>query len=75
MSICFFVNKSVGVKYLSTKQLCDIYSGKFTNWKDVGGKNAKIRVIRSKDGDSSLMVLPKSLPGFADIKSLIWPIP
>ena len=67
MPICFFVNKSVGVKNLSTKQVCDIYSGKITNWKDVGGKNAKIRVVRREDGDSSLSVLLKTFPGFADI--------
>ena len=63
----FFVNKSVGVKNLSTKQVCDIYSGKITNWKDVGGKEARIRVVRREDGDSSLKVLTKSFPGFKDI--------
>ncbi len=65
--IVFFVNKSVGIKDLTTQQICDIYSGKVTNWKDVGGKDAKIRVIRREDGDSSLSVLLESFPGFADI--------
>ncbi|MDM8555177.1 substrate-binding domain-containing protein [Desulfococcaceae bacterium HSG7] len=68
MPICFFVNKSVEVKSLSTQQICDIYSGKITDWKDVGGKSAKIRVIRREKGDSSLRVLLESFPGFADIK-------
>lgn len=63
----FFANKSVGVKNLSTNQVCDIYSGKITNWKDVGGKDAKIRVHRREDGDSSLRSLLKSFPGFKDI--------
>ena len=63
----FSVNKSVGVKNLSTNQVCDIYSGKITNWKDVGGKDAKIRVVRREDGDSSFKVLLKSFPGFKDI--------
>jgi phosphate transport system substrate-binding protein len=67
MPIIFFVNKSVGVSNLTTQQVCDIYSGKITNWKAVGGKDAKIRVIRREDGDSSLSVLLKSFPGFADI--------
>jgi phosphate transport system substrate-binding protein len=65
--VVFFVNKSVRVKNLSTEQVCGIYSGKITNWKDVGGKDAKIRVVRREDGDSSLKVLRKSFPGFKDL--------
>ena len=65
--IVFFINKSVGISDLTTQQICDIYSGKITNWKDVGSKDAKIRVIRREDGDSSLEVLQKSFPGFKDI--------
>lgn len=63
----FFVNKSVGITDLTTDQVCDIYSGKITNWKEVGGKDARIRVVRREDGDSSLRVLEKSFPGFNDI--------
>ncbi|NQZ66793.1 MAG: substrate-binding domain-containing protein [Lentisphaeria bacterium] len=55
----------MGAVYYS--QLCDIYSGKIKNWKDVGGKDQRIRVIRREDGDSSLAVLLKTLPGFKDI--------
>ncbi len=65
--IVFFVNKNVGIKGLTTQQVCDIYCGKITNWKQVGGRDAKIRVIRREDGDSSLEVLLKSFPGFAGI--------
>lgn len=65
--IIFFVNKSVNVSNLSPRQVCDIYSGKITNWKAVGGADKKIRVIRREDGDSSLGVLLKAFPGFADI--------
>nr|WP_320014100.1 substrate-binding domain-containing protein [uncultured Desulfobacter sp.] len=65
--IVFFVNKSVGITDLTTQQVCDIYSGKIVNWKDVGGKDSKIRVIRREDGDSSIGVLLKVFPGFADI--------
>ncbi|MBI9087319.1 MAG: substrate-binding domain-containing protein [Desulfobacterales bacterium] len=67
MPIVFFTNKSVGVKSLTISQVLDIYSGKITNWKDVGGKDASIRVIRREDGDSSLSVLLKTFPGFSDI--------
>ena len=43
------VNKSAGVSNLSKQQLSDIFTGKITNWKQVGGKNQTITVInRSK---------------------------
>lgn len=63
----FFVNKNVGVTDLTAKQVCDIYSGKISNWQEVGGKNARIKVVRREDGDSALEVLQKTFPGFKDI--------
>ncbi len=68
LPIVVFVNKSVGIKDLSAQKICDIYSGKITNWKEVGGPDADIRVVRREEGDSSLEVLTNSLPGFKDIK-------
>ncbi len=65
--IVFFTHKSVGIKNLSPNQICDIYAGKITNWKLVGGKDSDIRIVRREDGDSSLEVLVKSFPGFKDI--------
>ncbi len=65
--IVFFVNRSVTVKNLSIQQVLDIYSGKITNWKDVGGDDARIRLITREEGDSSLDALKESFPGFKDI--------
>lgn len=65
--VVFFVNKSAGVTDLSAQQVVDIYSGKITNWAEVGGANGRIRVVRRGDGDSSLGVLKKTFPGFKDI--------
>jgi phosphate transport system substrate-binding protein len=67
MPIVFFVNKNVTAKNLSTQQVVDIYSGKITNWKDVGGNDAGIRVVTREEGDSSLEVLLELFPGFKDI--------
>lgn len=39
----FVVNKSNPVNSLSTQQMRDIYQGRITNWKEVGGKNAPIQ--------------------------------
>ena len=42
----FYVNNENPVDSLSIKQIQDIYSGKITNWKDVGGNDEKIRAFQ-----------------------------
>lgn len=39
------VNKSLGVSDLTTQQLTDIFTGKVTNWKDVGGPDLDIMLV------------------------------
>ncbi|NBC67558.1 phosphate ABC transporter substrate-binding protein [Paenibacillus sacheonensis] len=46
-------NGSVGVSSLSTSDLQGIFSGKITNWKDVGGKDAKIVVVNRAFGSGT----------------------
>ena len=47
------VNKSAGVSNLSKQQLSDIFTGKITNWKQVGGKNQTITVINRSKGSGT----------------------
>ncbi|WP_279095639.1 phosphate ABC transporter substrate-binding protein [Lactobacillus taiwanensis] len=47
------VNKSAGVKNLTKQQLSDIFTGKITNWKQVGGKNQNIIVINRSKGSGT----------------------
>ena len=47
------VNKSAGVSNLSKQQLNDIFTGKITNWKQVGGKNQTITVINRSKGSGT----------------------
>ena len=68
LPVVFYTNKSAAVESLTPGQICDIYSGKVTNWSDVGGKGGKIRVVRREDGDSSLSVLRDAFPGFKDLE-------
>src|SRR5947209_12641857 len=57
----FFVHRSAGVSSLSNGQLADIYRGKITNWRDVGGQDIRVKVVRRALQDSTLLVLRKSM--------------
>ena len=63
----FFVNRAVGVSGLTSAQLADIYRGKIVNWKDIGGADLRVRVVRREDQDSTLLVLRQSMPGWKDL--------
>jgi phosphate transport system substrate-binding protein len=63
----FFVHPSSGVTKLTYQQLADVYAGKVMNWKDVGGADLRIRVVRREDQDSTLLVLRQSMPGWKDL--------
>lgn len=53
-----YVNGANGVKELSMPQLKGIFTGKITNWKDVGGADAKI-VVYSRENSSGTYVFFK----------------
>ena len=63
----FFVHRAAGVSGLTSAQLADIYRGKITNWREVGGADLRIKVVRREDQDSTLLVLRQSMPGWKDL--------
>jgi len=52
--ICLIVHKGNPVQSLSNRQVADIYTGKITNWSQVGGRDAPILVINPKEGFGSV---------------------
>lgn len=51
--IAVVVNKDNAAADLTTEQVKDIFSGKLTNWKDAGGKDANIVVINREEGSGT----------------------
>ena len=59
-ALVFIVNEDNPVRALTRQQLRDIYAGKITNWKDVGGKDQEI-VAFQRGEDSGSQTLFKKL--------------
>lgn len=64
------VNKDVGVKNISKQELIDIFTGKTTNWKDLGGKDQEIAVINRPSGSGTRATFEKwGLDGATAVQS------
>ena len=59
-----YVNQDLAVSGVSYDELLRIYSGDISNWKEVGGPDVRVKVVRREDTDSSLSVLKSSMPGW-----------
>jgi len=58
-ALIFIVNAENPVESLTTGQLRDIYSGKITNWKEVGGNDAEIIPFQRNEGAGSQALMKK----------------
>ena len=52
-AIALITNKNNPIKDLTLSQIKDIYTGKITNWKELGGNDAPIVVVSREDGSGT----------------------
>ena len=60
-ALVFIVNEDNPVQSLTQQQLKDIYAGKITNWKDVGGKDQEIVAFQRREDSGSQTLFQKLL--------------
>ncbi|TSA29469.1 MAG: phosphate ABC transporter substrate-binding protein [Ignavibacteriales bacterium] len=70
-----YLNESNSVKELTLQQIKDIYTGKFTNWKQVGGKDAKIIVYGRENSSGTYVYFKDNVLGGEDYTSTMQSLP
>ena len=63
-----YAHRSANVTDLTFEQLAGIFSGEIVNWKEVGGEDLRIKVVRREEEDSTLLVLRATMPLWKDLK-------
>lgn len=66
--VAFVVSPQAGVKDLSEAQICQIYQGQLTNWKELGGQDLPIDVQARPDGGSNMQTIRKQMACFTELK-------
>ena len=65
--VVFVAGAGVSVKAVTTAQLIDVYSGKVSNWKELGGKPGPIRSIGRESADASRQAINRVIKPFESI--------
>ncbi len=70
-----YENASGSINELTLAQIKDIYTGKITNWKDVGGPNAKIIVYGRENSSGTYVYFKDNVLGGADFTPSMQSLP
>ena len=68
IAVVFGVNETVSVSNLTGQQVCDIYSGKVTNWKALGGPDLEIAVRTRPESEVDTEVVREGIACLKDLK-------
>ncbi|MED4227491.1 phosphate ABC transporter substrate-binding protein PstS family protein, partial [Neobacillus cucumis] len=65
------VNPKVGIKDISKEDLIKVFTGKITNWKELGGKDQKIVLVNRPDSSGTRAVFNKlALDGATPVEGI-----
>lgn len=67
-AIVFATGGKVAVNSLTAAQFADVFSGRVTNWRDLGGEPAPIRLVVREESDSTMMLLRARLAPFRTLR-------
>ena len=66
-ALVFIVNAGNPVEGLTTQQIHDIYTGKITNWSEVGGEDVEIKAFQRRENSGSQTMMRLLLMGDEEI--------
>ncbi|HEX2257925.1 MAG TPA: substrate-binding domain-containing protein [Afifellaceae bacterium] len=67
LSSAFYVHPSAGITNITSDALAAVYRGELTNWRQLGGNDVRIKVVRREEKDSTLLVLRVNMPHWRDL--------
>jgi phosphate transport system substrate-binding protein len=66
--VAFVVSSKAGVRNLSDAQICDIYSGRVSNWKRVGGNDLPVDVQARPEDGSNMRTIRQHMACFTKLE-------
>lgn len=67
MPVVFAVNKAVGINNLSSRQICEVYSGVYKNWTELGGTDLPVQPLCRPYEEVDVEVVLEHLDCFAAV--------